>query len=260
MDAVITAGGIPKPEDPLYKYTQGKSKALLEIAGKPMIQWVLDAVCASEKVGRIVIIGLNEGDIAVPGNKPVDFMPNQGSLFQNVRGSIDKIVELNPAAEYVLMVSSDIPAITTEMVDWAIDAALETEHDIYYNVVTRETMETRFPGSNRSFIKFKDLDICGADMNIARIEATQGNDELWQRLIDARKNAFKQAALFGFDTLILMLFRRLKIGDAVERVGKRLGLRGRAVVSPYAEVAMDVDKPHQFDLLRADMEKRGKSA
>jgi hypothetical protein len=42
----------------------------------------------------------------------------------------------------------------------------------------------------------------------------------------------------------------------VERVGRRLNLRGRAIISPYAEIAMDVDKPHQFDLLRADMEKR----
>lgn len=256
MDAIITAGGIPKPEEPLYQYTQGKSKALLEIAGKPMIQWVMDAVCASEKVEQVVVIGLEEGQVQMDCGKPVAFMPNQGSLFQNVRGSIAKVVELNPTAEHVLMVSSDIPAITTEMVDWAIDAALETEHDVYYNVVTRETMETRFPGSNRSFIKFKDVEICGADMNIARIEAAHGNDELWQKLIGARKNVFKQAALFGYDTLLLMLLRRLTIGDAVERVGKRLNLRGRAIIAPYAEIAMDVDKPHQYEILRADMEQR----
>ncbi len=256
MDAIITAGGIPKPEEPLYQYTQGKSKALLEIAGKPMIQWVMDAVCASEKVEQVVVIGLEEGQVQMDCGKPVAFMPNQGSLFQNVRGSIAKVVELNPTAEHVLMVSSDIPAITTEMVDWAIDAALETEHDVYYNVVTRETMETRFPGSNRSFIKFKDVEICGADMSIARVEAARGNDELWQKLIGARKNVFKQAALFGFYTPLLMLLRRLTIGDAVERVGKRLNLRGRAIIAPYAEIAMDVDKPHQYEILRTDMERR----
>ena len=54
MDAVITAGGIPEPDDPLYAYTQGKSKALLDIAGKPMVQWVLDAVCASQNIDNIV--------------------------------------------------------------------------------------------------------------------------------------------------------------------------------------------------------------
>jgi hypothetical protein len=29
MDAIVTAGGIPLPEDPLYLYTQGHSKAML---------------------------------------------------------------------------------------------------------------------------------------------------------------------------------------------------------------------------------------
>ena len=59
MDAIITAGGIPKPEDPLYPFTQGISKALLEIAGKPMIQWVLDALNEAATIDNIVIVGLD---------------------------------------------------------------------------------------------------------------------------------------------------------------------------------------------------------
>ena len=43
MDAIVIAGGIPQPEEPLYEYTQGIPKAMLNIAGKPMVQWVLDA-------------------------------------------------------------------------------------------------------------------------------------------------------------------------------------------------------------------------
>ena len=43
MDAIILAGGIPLPEDPLYSYSKGDAKALIDVAGKPMIQWVLDA-------------------------------------------------------------------------------------------------------------------------------------------------------------------------------------------------------------------------
>jgi hypothetical protein len=34
MDAIITAGGIPQPDDPLYEYTQGSHKALLDIASQ----------------------------------------------------------------------------------------------------------------------------------------------------------------------------------------------------------------------------------
>ncbi len=255
MDAIITAGGIPKPEDPLYELTQGKSKALLEIAHKPMVQWVLDAICGSEKIERIVMVGL-EPDSGLICSKPITYIPNQGGMLDNVRASLNKVVELNPAAELILLVSSDIPALTTEMIDWAIETAQETDDDMYYNIISKKDMETRYPGSKRSFIKFKDAEICGGDMNIVRASAASGNDELWTRLIAARKNIFKQAALFGFSTLILMLTRQLSIHDAAPRLSKQIGIRGRAVFCPYAELGMDVDKPYQFEILRKDLEAR----
>ncbi len=37
MDAIVIAGGIPVEGDPLFPFTQGKPKAMLEICGKPMI-------------------------------------------------------------------------------------------------------------------------------------------------------------------------------------------------------------------------------
>jgi len=255
MDAIVTAGGIPEPGDLLYPYTQGQSKALLEVAGKPMIQWVLDALCGSEMINNIVLVSLDP-EIDIQISKPVAYVPHQGGMLANARAGVDKVAELNPESELILMASSDIPAITTEMVDWAIKAAMETEDDVYYNVVTRETMEARYPGSKRSFIKFKGNEVCGADMNVIRASIAVGNDELWNNLIGARKNAFKQAALFGYDTLLLLLLRQLPIESVVKRAGSRMGLRGRAVNSPYAEIAMDVDKPYQLELLRAEMEKK----
>ena len=50
MDAIVIAGGVPKPEDPLYEYTQGQPKALLDIAGKSMVQWVLDALAEADSI------------------------------------------------------------------------------------------------------------------------------------------------------------------------------------------------------------------
>ena len=256
MDAIITAGGIPGPEEPLYDLTLGKSKAMLEIGGKPMVQWVLDALCGSNKIERIVMVGL-EPDSGLVCSKPITYIPNQGGMLDNVRSSIDKVVELNPSAELILLVSSDIPAITTEMVDWSIDAAEETEDDMYYNIITKDVMEKRFPGSKRSYIRFSDAEICGGDMNIVRASAASGNDELWTRLIAARKNVFKQAALFGYSTLILLLTRRLSIHDVAPRLSRQIGIKGRAVFCPYAEIGMDVDKPYQFEILREDLESKG---
>jgi NDP-sugar pyrophosphorylase family protein len=160
MDVVIVAGGIPQPGEPLYEYTQGIPKAMLDIAGKPMVQWVLDALWGAERVGSIVAVGLSQ-DAALNFKKPVTIIPNQGGLLENVREGIKKVLEINPTAGRILTASSDIPGITPAMVDWVIARAEETEHDIYYNVIKKEVMESRFPDSNRSYIRLKDVEVCG---------------------------------------------------------------------------------------------------
>jgi hypothetical protein len=44
--------------------------------------------------------------------------------------------------------------------------------------------------------------------------------------------------------------------DAVKRVCDRIGIKGRAIVWPYAEPCMDIDKPSQLELLREDLAKQ----
>lgn len=260
MDAIVTAGGIPLPEEPLYPETKGHNKALLDIAGRPMIQWVLDALCEAKTVDNIIVVGLSE-KTGLKCAKPVYYVSNQGKMLDNFRAGVQKSLELGKKSKHVLFVSADIPAITGEMVDWVVNTAMETDDDIYYNVIERETMEKRFPDSKRTWTKLKDMEVCGGDMNVARssLVLSESENDLWQKISDARKSPAKQAALIGFNTLFLLLFRRLTLEMAVEKITKRLNVTGRAIVCPYAEVGMDVDKPHQLEIMRKDFKKRLKA-
>jgi GTP:adenosylcobinamide-phosphate guanylyltransferase len=252
MDAIVTAGGIPAPDEPLYAYTQGASKALVDVAGKPMVQWVLDALGGAQKVENVVVVGLDASH-GLKCGKPLSHVPNHGGMVDNIRAGTKKVVELNPQAAHVLIVSSDIPTITPEMVDWTISACLETDDDMYYNVVERSVMENRFPGSNRTYTKLKGIQVCGGDMNAVKPWVVLSERGLWNRLEAARKNALKQASLIGLDTLFLILFRLVDLKGAERQASKRMGLKARAILCPYAEIGMDVDKPHQLELLRADL-------
>lgn len=259
MDAIVTAGGIPLPEDPLYPYSNGEPKALIDIAGKPMIQWVLDALSDAQKVERVVIVGLSPKS-GVTCKKPLYFLSNQGNMLANIVAGVNKVLELNPQAEYVLIVSSDIPGIKPFMVDWLIETAMQTQDDIYYGVVPREVMEKRYPNSRRTYTRLKDIEVCGADMNIAHVRMATQHLDLWERLIGNRKSPLKQAATLGLDTLLLLLTRQITLQGAVEKVSKRLGIRGRVIIWEHAEAGMDVDKPHQLELMRADLSKQGEQS
>jgi len=259
MDAIVVAGGTPQPGEYLYEDTGGNPKAMLDIAGKPMIQWVLDALSGAKTIEQVVVIGLPAECCDIRCSKPLSFFPNQADMIENIRTGAVKVLEINPQAHHFLIVSSDIPAITAEMVDWEVRTTMETDHDAYYHIITREVMEARFPGSRRSYVHLKGMDVCGGDMNVVRTETVTANEALWKKIVDARKNALKQASLLGYDTLFLLLLRLLTLDKAVALASKRLHIKARAIVCPYAEVGMDVDKPHQLAIMRADLAKRAKA-
>jgi hypothetical protein len=146
-------------------------------------------------------------------------------------------------------------------VDWVVNTAMETKLDVYYNVIQRETMEKRFPGSKRTWTRFKEMEVCGGDMNVGSVKTIVADDtDLWEKITDSRKNPLKQAALIGFDTAFLLLTGRLSLQQAEKNITSRLKVTGKVIVCPYAEVGMDVDKPHQLEIMRADLKKQLKKA
>jgi len=58
MNAIVTAGGETEPKQPLYEIAHGGLKSMIEVAGKPMVQWVLDAMGKSTEIERVVVVGL----------------------------------------------------------------------------------------------------------------------------------------------------------------------------------------------------------
>ena len=260
MDAIVTAGGVPLPEEPLYDATQGHPKAMVDVAGKPMVQWVLDALTEARNVENVIIVGLTDKS-GLKCGKTMYFVSNQGKMVENLQAGARMVREINHQAEYALLVSSDIPAITGGMVDWVVKTAMETKQDVYYNVIQREVMEKRFPGSKRTWTHLKDMEICGGDMNVGRLKLLLSDDTgLWEKITNSRKSPLKQAALIGFGTAFLLLTGKLTLEKAITNITTRLHITGRAIVCPYAEVGMDVDKPHQLEIMRADLKKRLKKA
>jgi GTP:adenosylcobinamide-phosphate guanylyltransferase len=252
MDAIVTAGGIPNPEDPLYSFLRGDAKALVDVAGKPMIQWVLDALGGSKRVKNVIVVGLSPKS-GVTCKKPLHYVSNQGRMLANIVAGINKALEINKRNKYVLVVSSDIPALKSDMVDWLVDTCMETKDDLYYGVCPRDVMEARFPDSKRTYTHLKDMDVCGADINVTHVRMATEHLDMWESLIGSRKSPLRQASLIGFGTLFALFTRRLTLEDAVRRVCERIGVKGRAIVWPHAEPCMDVDKPSQLELLRADL-------
>jgi hypothetical protein len=254
MHCIVTAGGLPGPEDPIYPYTQGKPKALLDMGGRTMLERVIDALQGSKYVETIVLVGL-EDDMGMQFQRPIDqYLPDQGSLVGNVLVGANWLRNEYPDMKSVLFSTSDLPALTSANVDSYVESCEPFDKGIYYIFVTKEKMEARFPGSKRTYTKLKGAEIAGGDIAIAQVDLADEHEELWRALTNARKHAWKLARIVGFRVLIKLFFRQLSIADIEELASNIIKRPAMIVLNAPAETAMDVDKPEQLELLRSDLQ------
>lgn len=251
MDCIIAAGGRAGPEDSLYPYTLGGRKALIPMNGKTMLELVAAAFAGSRHVDGLIVAGLAEAEVAglaLPSLLAV--LPDHHSLVANVKAGLQWRLDQGREGSEILLSTADIPLITPAIVDAFVAQCRPFDHLVYYNLVTKQTMEARFPGSRRTFVRLRDAEVAGGDVLLVQAAITESDENLWAALTGARKHAWQLARLAGPLTLLRLLTRRLTVAQ-VERVASRVaGAPIRILLSPYPELAMDADKATQVELLR----------
>jgi GTP:adenosylcobinamide-phosphate guanylyltransferase len=255
MDAIVTAGGLLKPDDPLYQLTGLEKKALIPLGGRPMISWVLDAARGSDLVDHIAVVGLTAQELE-SADQQLHFVDPTDNLIDNLFAGLHKLQAVNPSVKKLLLFSSDIPLVTSEIVRGFVEECGSQEADIYYAVVEEKTMEARFPQSRRTFVPFKGGRYSGGDAFLIDVAAAAGNAELARSLTGSRKNYLAQARLLGFGFIIRFLLRRMTVYEAGRRAAEKGNLKGQVVNTRFAELGMDVDKLHQYELVKAYLEQR----
>ena len=253
--AIIGAGGSYAPDDPLLKYAGVRQKALIPIAGRPMILHVAHALADSGCISHLIVVGL-EQEHGLEFPLPITLVPEAGGIVENFLQGGSALASIAPRAERAVLCSTDIPLITGGMVRYLVDTTLSTDADVCYTIIRREVMEARFPNSGRSYVALRDGKYAGGDVHLINPELFYRHEQLLEELVGARKNALKQARTIGLGFLLKFIVRRLALIDGERKAEGILGVPCRAIPVRYAELGMDVDKPYQLDLARTVMEAR----
>ncbi len=255
MHCLILAGGVVRPDDPLYAYTLGRPKALLDMGGRTMLERVVTALQASPHVEDILVVGIAP-EVAAAADltfaRPITFVPDAGSMVSNMLAGADWFRHNRPGTETVLGCSADIPTITGPVVDAFIEACRPWDKAVYYNLVTRARLEGRFPHSRRTYSRYGDIEAAGGDMTIARLSVAEANRALLESLTGARKQPWRIARIVGLPFLLKFLFHRVTIPDVEAVAGRIIGAPVKIILDGPPELAMDADKPFQVDMLRAE--------
>jgi hypothetical protein len=223
----------------------GARKALLPVAGRSLAQRALDACAAATTVREIVVAGLSDpADLTVPPS--TRFLPDSGSMLGNIVAGARAILPRNDLDAPFLVVSSDLPLLTGPMLDWLAGEVRDPALDFHYSAVSRETMEARFPRSGRSYYRVREGRFCGGDAHVFSLRLVDRLGTLFDELIARRKSVLRLAILFGPAFMARFFAGRMTHEDLCAGIGRRLGVRGRVVVSPFAEIGMDIDTPHHL--------------
>lgn len=241
--AIILAGQRPGG-DPLAEHFGRQYKALVDISGQPMLAWVGAALAGRKDMGRMVIVAqdsaalLDHPQTRWLADEPHVTMRDCGdSVVDAIRGALLAM----PAAYPFLLTTADNVLLDDMMIDLFVREAAGS--DIAVALVERRTLEAAYPGNRRTWLPFRGGAYSGANLFWLGSPGALEALAVWRRIEQQRKKARAVLGAFGWSLALLVALRRLTLDQAIARAGRRLGIRARAVILPFAEACIDVDKP-----------------
>jgi len=244
--------------DPLAAIQGVGHRALLEVAGVPMLLRVLRSLEATAGVGRL--------RVSIDDPAALDSVPelkarvNAGqlaphrSLASPSRSVLDALAAHTDAP--VLVTTADHALLTPEMAEHFLTRASALEAHVCVGVVAQGVVEARFPAVPRTWLPFRDARYTGANLFVFRTPQALRAVEFWIRAESFRKKPWRIASTFGPLSLLLFALRRLTLDAALARASKAIGCRIEAVRLPFAEAAVDVDRPSDLALAERVLSER----
>lgn len=234
------------PDDPMAKAYQVTHKCLVEVGGEPMLARVTRTLLSHPAIRSIsVVIETRElldealGSLA----RQVEFLTPQESAARSALAA----VTANPQFPW-LVTTGDHPLLTGDMLQHFLAEATESGADLCVGLATAETILGRFPEAKRTFLTFGRDRVSGCNLFALTSKQALKALAIWHHLEGVRKRPWRLIGAFGPLALLRFATGTLTLDGAFALASHRLDLTARPVLMPFAEAAVDVDKPEDKEL------------
>jgi molybdopterin-guanine dinucleotide biosynthesis protein A len=249
ITCILLAGRRPGT-DPLAAHFGVKDKALIEIAGEAMLSRVARTLLHFDSTAEIIILAQDAR--ALTGHRHTEWLAQEpGVRFEDsgnsVAGGIAAVLRRNPNSYPFLITTADNPLLDQPMLQSFSEGA--SGSDLAAALVERRTLLAAFPGSARTWLPFRKGAYSGANLFWLGGPKALPLLDVWRRIEQDRKKKWRVVGAFGPLLLIAALLRLFTLHQAFARIGRRYGIKAQAVVLPFAEACIDVDKPSDHELV-----------
>jgi 2-phospho-L-lactate guanylyltransferase (CobY/MobA/RfbA family) len=242
IPAVVLAGGIN--DQAMRDATGVENRAMVELApGKTMLDFVLGAVKGAPSITNVVVVG------DIPDSPDYTRLPSSLSFLENL---IQGIQSLPPEIDRALIVTSDIPFISSEAIDDFVIRALAADADLCYPIIPMEIYRKEFAALKRTTLKLSEGEFTGGNIMLMSCDYIKNHQETILQAYGARKDVLKLGSMLGWGLLLRIIVsqiiapKSLDIASLENGVSNVLGhgAKAKAVITQFASLGTDVDKPN----------------
>jgi GTP:adenosylcobinamide-phosphate guanylyltransferase len=256
--ALVLAGS-RGPDDPVARARGVAHKCLAPVAGVPMLVRVILTLAACPSVGRIRV-ALEDPALLedLPALRPLreagrcTALATGATPSQSVLRALDELADPLPW----LVVTGDHPLLTPAIVEHFCAAARTTGADLAAGLTPASAIRAAYPEAQRTYLRFRDEHYSGANLYALLGPEARRAIAFWRRAELERKRPWRLVRAFGWRPLLAYLLGRLTLDAAMRRASRITGARVAAVSLPFAEAAIDVDKPADLELVETILARR----
>ncbi|MDD3840265.1 MAG: nucleotidyltransferase family protein [Clostridia bacterium] len=219
-------------------------KSFLNIHGKIMIEYVIDALVESEMIDKIVVVGPREQLSNYIDSKVDCIVDDRGSIIENAKAGVEQFED----NKRILIITSDIPMVTAEAIDDFVKRAYESGGDFCYPIVDKRLNDQKYPGVRRTYVKLKEGTFTGGNFIMIEPRVLEKCEDIAKKLIAFRKKPWKATQIIGVQFLIQLIIGTLSLPKLEERFSEIMGIKAVAIISDYPEIGNDVDKPSDVEM------------
>ena len=246
-DAIILAGG----RSPWLKEVCGTEfRCLAPLKGRRMVDYILDALLASDRVRRIVIAANAEAAAQLEGTLPaqVSLCLAAGDMPATAAAAVKALGK--DCTKDIIFACDDIPLLTAAGVqDFIQQCERVPGKGIYYAIIPKESCLKSYPDAKRTFGTVTDGTFTGGNLLLVSKEVVLNSQKLSREIFSLRKSPLRLANWLGWSFILKAVFRRLSINEAEKRFSHIMHTPSKAIITNFAEIGMDVDKPEDLRLI-----------
>ena len=261
VTALVMAGKRSGTLDPLAARAGVSQKSVVPVYGKPMIEHVIAALAACDRVGEIRVIAHEPDEIAaIP---LVAQLQAEGRLVFRP-GAFNLVDSVFSGAEGggfpLLITTSDNCLVTAEGYAEFIDKALAAEAGAAAALARKEDVIAADPVGQKKFYEFSDGGYSNCNTYWIGSAEALGAAEIMRTGGQFVKYPSRIAKAFGVMNLVRFYFGWGDKDKLFAQVSKRFGYKLVPVVLSNGEFAIDVDEERSFGITEKLLARREAAA